>query len=106
MSCFIIKDESINKLVNFFSSCAYSNEGYKPEITRILNECGYNLEVDESKGIQDDLKLMLDMKTLNKSAYNICYDIKEKLVLHNPYNTFEYSFCLCENNFSLKFKSS
>lgn len=98
MSCFIIKDETINKLVNFFASCAYSNIEYKPEITIILNNCGYDLTKEKTLEVTDDLRLMLDMKTLNKSAYNICYGIDEKIDLSNPYDTFEYSFGLCENN--------
>lgn len=73
MSSFIIKDESINKLINFFISCAYSKEEYKPGITRQINNYGYNLEYDENDKNPDANNLGQRMKVLNKKAWNHAY---------------------------------
>ena len=73
MSSFIIKDESINKLVNFFISCAYSKEEFKPEITRQINKYGYDLTYKEEDKNPDANNLGQRMKVLNKKAWNHAY---------------------------------
>lgn len=73
MSSFIIKDESINKLVNFFINCAYSKEEFKPEITRQINKYGYDLTYKEDDTNPDANNLGQRMKTLNKKAWNHRY---------------------------------
>lgn len=73
MSSFIIQDETINKLVNFFVTCAYSKEEYKPLITNEFNKYGFNLEYDNEEENGDMHNLSQRMNVLNKKAYNICY---------------------------------
>ena len=95
MSSFIIQDETINKLVNFFVTCAYSKEEYKPYITREINKFGYNLEYDENDKNPDANNLGQRMKVLNKKAYNNAYKIKGDFGLFrwnenlNEYNIYQ-----------------
>ena len=81
MSSFIIQDETINKLVNFFINCSYSKEEYKPEITRQINKLGFILEYDENEKIQDAYRFGRSMKRLNILAWNKAYNKKCKTVL-------------------------
>ena len=76
MSCFIIEDKSINKIVDFFIECAYSKEEFKPEITRIINSYGYDLTHNSDDENPNANKLGLQMKKLNLMAYNDCYKNK------------------------------
>lgn len=76
MSSFIIQDETINKLVNYFVTCAYSKEEFKPEITREINKFGYDLTYDENEKNPDANNLGQRMKVLNKKAYNHAYNLK------------------------------
>lgn len=76
MSSWIIEDKTINKLVNFFVTCAYSKEEYKPEITKEINKFGYNLEYNGNDKNPDANNLGQKMKVLNKKAWNYRYNEK------------------------------
>ena len=95
MSSWIIEDKTINKLVNFFVTCAYSKEEYKPEVTREINKFGYNLEYDENEKNPDANNLGQRMKVLNKKAWNYCYNEKGDFGLFkhdeniNEYNIYQ-----------------
>lgn len=95
MSSFIIQDETINKLVNFFVTCAYSKEEYKPQITNEINKFGYDLTYDEEEKNGDANNLGQRMKVLNKKAYNHAYKIKGDFGLFywdenlNEYNIYQ-----------------
>ena len=90
MSSFIINDDTINKLIGFFTKCAYSNEEFKPCVGRILKENGYNLEYYfEEKN--DANKLGADMKRLNEWAYSGRYKKESEEVVFNYAINSEYS---------------
>ncbi len=74
MSSWIIEDKTINKLVNFFVTCSYSKEEYKPEITRQINKFGYDLTYNTEDKNPDANNLGQRMKVLNKKAWNYRYN--------------------------------
>ena len=78
MSCWIISDNTINKLVEFFVGCSYSNEEFKPQIDRILKDLGYNLNYDQNDLNPQADKLGSDLKTLNLKAWNNRYNKKTR----------------------------
>jgi len=65
MSSFIIQDETINKLVNFFVTCSYSKEEFKPQITQEINKYGYDLNYNQEDKNPDANNLGQRMKVLN-----------------------------------------
>ena len=76
MSSFIIQDETINKLVNFFVTCSYSKEEFKPQITQEINKYGYDLNYNKEDKNPDANNLGQRMKVLNKKAYNHAYNLE------------------------------
>ena len=74
MSSFIIQDETINKLVNFFVTCSYSKEEFKPQITQEINKYGYDLNYNQEDKNPDANNLGQRMKVLNKKAWNYKYN--------------------------------
>lgn len=80
MSSFIVDNNTINKLVEYFIKCSYSEEGVKPQVYDILEELGYSLnyKFDDTNPNADNL--FNDMILLNLKAVNYRYDEKNHLV--------------------------
>lgn len=79
MSCWIVKDESLNKLVKYFIKCSYS--GYCPEcqIKSVWEKLGYNLNWDYETDLNPNAERLLnDLSILNNKSFNNNYEIEEE----------------------------
>jgi len=76
MSSFIVEEKTINKIVNFLVTCAYSKEEFKPCITNEINKFGLDLTYNSEDKNPDARHLGQRMFVLNQKAVNFRY--KEK----------------------------
>jgi len=78
MSCWIIEDKTLNKLVRYFIKCSYSEYTPYCQIKTVLNKLGYDLNYDyETDENPHANRLLNDLNILNIKSVNNNYNLKE-----------------------------